>query len=231
MDFFKKSSAVIVSVVACSVGVYLYLTHVPSGGCPLRRLIGITKSYQEDLSSNVQPSKSMVESSHCPIGVLNFESCVTGSRHGQRGTGLLDSANQKMREELKDIDEKIQSLQDNLQDENLKETMTEEARNELQKEWMSLRRARDERAAYGNNKLYRLQMELVQKLGEMITKASSKVCKKFGLKLLVSSGATHYHEESLNLTNEVIVALDEMEDFVLSSESTTEEEESSSQVK
>lgn len=212
MEFFKKSILVAISVTVCSVGAYLYLNHSSSKGCPLRCLLGIKD--KKEFSTSRETAISSQEM--CPIGVLNFETCVTGSKHGQRGTGLLESANYKMREELRVMDERIKSLQDQLQDENIKESMTEEGRNEIQKEWMVLRRSRDERAANGSNQIYRLQMELVQKLGEMIATASESVCQRVGLKLLISSGATHYHHSSLNLTDEIILILNEMDDFVLS---------------
>ncbi|RDB31549.1 OmpH family outer membrane protein [Candidatus Similichlamydia laticola] len=223
MEFLKKFILVAISVTVCSLGAYLYLSSSPGSGCPLRRLLGMAPKKEKCIS---RERGHVSSSSSCPIGVLNFESCVTGSKHGQRGTGLLESANQKMREELRELDERIQSLQDQLQDENIKESMTEEARTAIQREWMGLRRTRDERAANGSNQIYRLQMELVQKLGEMISNASESVCKRYGLKLLISSGATHYHDESLNMTDEVISALNEIEDFILSDPSAGQEMES-----
>ncbi len=140
--------------------------------------------------------------------VVDSQKTLQTSKEGQKAIALLQEKEQKINNELANLDKKIQDLETKFQTQRL--VMTFEAQEQLSFDLDNLRTERQRFAEDSLKEWKRLQFNLFDKIREEVNPIIETVAKEKGFSLVLdlASNSVVYFSLSVDITDEVIKRYD-----------------------
>ena len=142
------------------------------------------------------------------IGVVNFGTCITESKYGQREQGALDGVKKQMERLMTDIVAQLQDTQTKLQDTDYMDGLSPEGEQELKAKWQSLREEHDRYQAQFYQVDQQSRMQLLQKMSGYVNVATDAIAKAQGYSLIVSKDVCFSFTDSKDVTQLVVDEMD-----------------------
>ncbi|WP_213357742.1 OmpH family outer membrane protein [Chlamydiifrater phoenicopteri] len=144
----------------------------------------------------------------CRLGYVSLKRCIEDSELGKKETSELEMLKKQFASNAEQMEKELTSLYEKLQDEDYMESLSSSAAEELQKKFEELSQ---EYNVYQNQSYQLLNQhnyKRIQKLIQEVKVASEKVRKEKKLQVVFNEEAILATTESLDITDEVIKALD-----------------------
>lgn len=142
------------------------------------------------------------------IGVVNFATCITDSKSGQKEQASFEALKKQMTSLLEDTEKQLREISNKFQDPEYLDGLSPEAEEELK---IKFRTLNEELNRYQNQYyqvLNQANMKLVQTMGNNINSAAETVAKDKKLDMVINKEAFFFHNNKLDVTTLVIKEMD-----------------------
>lgn len=144
------------------------------------------------------------------IGVVNFKECVETSKLGKQEQVSFDNLKKQMETVLEEKEKSLNDMASKLNNEDYLDSLTAEAETELKRKFRALNQELNQQQGQYYQALNQANMKVVQKLQDVIAKASEKAAKDLGLDIMLNDEGTFYFSRAYDVTSKVVAAMDEM---------------------
>ncbi len=144
------------------------------------------------------------------VRVVNFKTCVEKSKIGKQEQANFEALKKQMETVLEEKDKAGAELVKKLEDTNYLDTITAEAETELKRKFRALSQEIQQQQQQYMQTLQQANFHIVQKLEELMNKATAEVAKKEKLDLVLKNDSTFYNNPSLDISEQVIQAMDKL---------------------
>lgn len=160
---------------------------------------------------------------HPTIGVVNFTTCVTESKHGKKEQENFESLRKQMGSMIENVEAQLKELTAKVGDVEYRDSLSPQAEQELQVQFQNLQ---EEHARY-QNQFYQVlnhaNHQLVQKMNQSTSVAAKQVAEKNQLDYVLNKEACFYIRADLDVTDQVISEMNKR--FDLDSKKVSENDE------
>lgn len=143
------------------------------------------------------------------LATASFKTILEKSKVGKEEQARFDQLRKQMEQSIEQKEKALNELAPKFSDEYL-DSLTPEAEAELKEKFKTLSQdlSQDQNQYY--QALNQANMQVVQKLFDMIAEASKLLAKDKGLDLIINDESCFFKAESLDVSNDLIKKLDEM---------------------
>ena len=146
------------------------------------------------------------------IGIVNAKKCLDESKLGKYEQSNYEKMNDQMEAVLKDKEKALQDVENKINDDDYMDSISEEATSELRRKRKSIREEGYQLQNQYIQTLQQTKMKIIQKLTEVISKASKEVAKESTstgqpISIVLNDEATTYYDDSLDISDKVITKM------------------------
>jgi len=141
------------------------------------------------------------------IGTVSFKECLERTKYGKQEQARFEQLKSDLEKEISEKEKVLKEISPKFSEEYL-DSLTPEAEAELKEKFGRLSQELTHMQNQYYQTLNQANMQVVQKLFEMIGEASKRVAKEKGLVLILNDETCFYKDESLDVTAAVIEDLD-----------------------
>jgi outer membrane protein len=138
------------------------------------------------------------------IGVVNFSTCVTDSKHGKKEQENFESLRKQMASMIENVEAQLKEIATKANDVEYRDSLSPQAEQELQAQFQSLQ---EELGRY-QNQFYQVlnhaNHQMVAKITQSIGSASKPIAEKNGFAYILNKEACFYIRSDLDVTDQVI---------------------------
>jgi outer membrane protein len=138
------------------------------------------------------------------IGVVNFTTCVTESKHGKKEQENFDSLRKQMSAMIENVESQLKELATKANDVEYRDSLSPQAEQEMQAQFQSLQ---EELSRY-QNQFYQVlnhaNHQMVSKINQSISTASKQIAEKNQFDYVLNKEACFYIRSDLDVTEQVI---------------------------
>lgn len=152
------------------------------------------------------------ETKSVKIGVVNFTTCVEKSKLGQQEQATFELMKSQMEKILKEKEKVLTEIAEQLEDPDFVDGLSVEKETELKRNYRTLGQ---ELAQLQNQYIQTLQqanVQIIQKIADIIAKASERVAEQKKFDLLVNKDSTFFHAADLDVSDLVAKEMDTLFD-------------------
>lgn len=142
------------------------------------------------------------------IGVVNFASCITESKSGQKEQETMENMRKQMSSMIEDTEKELKELAAKFEDTEFLDSLSPKAEEEMKLKFQTLQ---EDLGRYQNQfyqVLQQAQYQLIQKMSGTIAKAAEAVAKEKNLDYVINKEACFYIRSDLDVTTAVINEMD-----------------------
>ncbi len=142
------------------------------------------------------------------VGVVNFTTCITDSKQGQKEQASFEALKKQMTALLEDTEKQMREISSKLNDAEFVDGLSPEAEDEMK---IKFRTLNEELNRYQNQYyqvLNQANMKLVQTMSSNINSAAESVAKEKKLDMVINKEAFFFHNNKLDVTSFVIKEMD-----------------------
>ena len=142
------------------------------------------------------------------IGIVNFGTCLSESKIGQKEQGNIEALRKQMSSMMKDTEDKLRDLEAKFADSEYLDSLSPQAEEEMK---MTQQNLQEDLGRYQQQFYQMIQganYQLVQKMSNSISAASEKIAKQKKLKYVINKEACFYVGSDLDVTPLVIQEMD-----------------------
>ena len=142
------------------------------------------------------------------VGVVNFTSCITDSKSGQKEQASFEALKKQMSSLLEDTEKQLREISNKFNDPDYLDGLSPEAEEELK---IKFRTLNEELNRYQNQYyqvLNQANMKLVQTMSNTINTSAEAVAKEKKLDMVINKEAFFFHNNKLDVTALVIKEMD-----------------------
>ena len=143
------------------------------------------------------------------IGTVNFKTVIEKTRVGKEEQVRFDQMRKQMEQTLEQKEKELNELAPKFSDEYL-DSLTPEAEGELQEKFKNLSQDLTQKQNEFYQSLNQAQMQVVQKVYEMISEASKSLAAEKGLDLIINDEVCFFKGDKLDVSADIIQKLDQM---------------------
>lgn len=159
------------------------------------------------LAATPASSQASVQST-VRVGVVNFRKTVEQSKFGQAEQANFDTMRKQMEEVLKEKEKKLGEMNTKFNDPNYVDSLSPEGEAEAKNEFRQLSQEFSQIQQQYYQMLNQANQKIIQKLAETISEAAGTVAKEKNLDLILNEDASFYFQAALDVTSDVVKALD-----------------------
>lgn len=142
------------------------------------------------------------------IGLVNFKEAIEKSKLGKQEQEMYENMKKQIETILSEKEEEFQKIQKKLQDEDFRDTQKPEALKKMQEQYQQL----GTELAQGQQQYYQAlqqaNFKILQRIADIVSKASKKVAEDKGLDLILNDDNAFYNSPKLDVTSAVITEMD-----------------------
>lgn len=143
------------------------------------------------------------------VGVVNFQKCVMESKIGKKENENFDALKKQMTSIVTDIESQIQGMATKFNDPEVMDGLSPEAEEEMKGRFQSLNEDYNRAQNQYMQVMQQANMQLIHKMGGLITQASKELAKDKGLSFVMRDDVCfYYNADQDDVTAEVISILD-----------------------
>lgn len=147
---------------------------------------------------------SALSAAQSSIGVVNFTTCVTESKHGKKEQENFDSLRKQMSAMIENVESQLKELAVKANDVEYRDSLSPQAEQEMQAQFQSLQ---EELSRY-QNQFYQVlnhaNHQMVSKINQSISTASKQIAEKNQFDYVLNKEACFYIRSDLDVTDQVI---------------------------
>jgi outer membrane protein len=143
------------------------------------------------------------------VGTVSFKTVLEKSKIGKQEQAHFDKIRKDMEQTIEQKEKELNELAPKFSDEYL-DSLTPEAETELKEKFKNLSQELTQLQNQFYQTLNQTNMQVVQKIFDMIGEASKALAKEKGLDLIMNDESCFYHADKLDLSADVIKKLDEI---------------------
>jgi outer membrane protein len=164
------------------------------------------------LASNSYAQNATTQSAR--IGVVNTKKCLENSKIGKQEQANFEKMKTQMESVLQTKERELEEIETKLNDDDYMDSISDEVAAELRNKKRNLRK---DGMALQNQYMQTLQQanyKIIQKITEVITKASQQVAQEpsSGLDLILTDDATTYFVPALDVTDRIVAKMNAIYD-------------------
>lgn len=142
------------------------------------------------------------------FGVVNFTTCVTDSKFGQKEQENFEGIRKQLSSMIEDTEKELKEISDKFGDTEYLDSLSPKAEEELKSRYQNL----NEDLARYQGQFYQIMqqanMQLVHKMSSQIARASEKVAKQQNLNYVINREACFYFKPEMDMTHQIIAEMD-----------------------
>ncbi|NGX58161.1 MAG: hypothetical protein K940chlam3_01066 [Chlamydiae bacterium] len=141
------------------------------------------------------------------IGLVNFKIVIEKSKIGMQEQEMYENMKKQIESILKEKEEEFTKISKKLNDEDFQDSQKPEALKKLEDQYRQL----GQELAQGQNQYYQAlqqaNFKILQRIAEVVSKASEKVASNKNLDLILNDDNSFYNSNKLDVTKEVIAEM------------------------
>lgn len=138
------------------------------------------------------------------IGVIDFKKCVEESKLGKQEQAAFEAMKKQMETVVEEKEKALTELANKLNNVDELELMSPEAETELKRKFRGLSQEMNQMQTQFYQTLNQANFQIVQKLSELVTKASEKVAKEKELDIVLNSEGAFFSSEKLDISSAIV---------------------------
>lgn len=143
------------------------------------------------------------------IALVNFKTCVEQSKVGKQEQANFEALKKQMESVLAEKEKTLNEMAAKFNDEDYLDSLAPEAETELKRKFRSMSQEIGQQQNQYLQTLQQTNMKVIQKLTDLVTKASEAVAKNEKLDIVLNEEACFYCSPNLDVTDKVVKLLDE----------------------
>jgi outer membrane protein len=168
----------------------------------------MTKRNISILLATLSLGSSAFASEDALIGVVNFATCITDSKSGQKEQANMENMRKQMSTMIEDTEKELRELSAKFEDTEFLDSLSPKAEEELKLKFQTLQEDLNRYQNQFYQVLQHAQYQLVQKMSGSIAKASEAVAKDKNLYYVMNKEACFYIRSDFDVTHAVITEMD-----------------------
>ena len=143
------------------------------------------------------------------IGTVSFKTVIEKSRVGKEEQARFDQMRKQMEQTLEQKEKELNELAPKFNDEYL-DSLTPEAEKDLKDKFGNLSQELTQKQNEFYQTLNQAQMQVMQKVFEMVSEASKSLAAEKGLDLIINDEVCFFKNDKLDVSADIIKKLDQM---------------------
>lgn len=141
---------------------------------------------------------------------INFKVCVEKSKLGKHEQAGFESLKKQMETMLSEKEKTLTEMEDKLNDPDYLDSLSPEAETELKRKFRALTQEISQQQSQYLQALQQANFKILEKLDDLIAKASEIVAKKNGYNVIDNDDNAFYYDKDLDITHEIVTVMDEL---------------------
>lgn len=146
------------------------------------------------------------------IGYVNFKVCVEKSKIGKQEQASFESLKKQMETMLGEKEKTLNDMADKMNDPDYLDSLSPEAETELKRKFRTLSQEMSQQQSQYLQTLQQANFKILERIDDLMARAAEIVAKKHGYNVINNDDNTFYYDKDLEISNEIIVAMDELYD-------------------
>lgn len=160
------------------------------------------------LSAQQQPVQQSRPSSAIRIGIVNTKKCVEESKLGKQEQANFEKMKGQMESVLQEKERTLEELESKLNDDDYMDSISEEAAAELRRKKRTIKQEGFQLQSQYMQTLQQANYKIVQKLTQVISKASAQVAQESSaFDLIINDEAATFYTPQLDISDKVIARM------------------------
>lgn len=151
---------------------------------------------------------SFAAEANSTIRYVNFKTCVEESKIGKQEQAAFEAMKKQMETVVEEKEKVLTELANKLNNVDELELMSPEAETELKRKFRALSQEMSQIQTQFYQTLSQANMQIVQKLSEIVTKASEKVAKEKNLDFVLNDEGTFFANKALDISSSIVKEMD-----------------------
>lgn len=152
-------------------------------------------------------SAASPQNGNLKLGVVNFKSCLEGSKLGKQEQGRFEQMKKQLETTIDAKEKELNELAPKFSEEYL-DTLSPEAEAELKNKFKALSQELSQQQNQYYSMLNQANYQIVHKMGDSIGQAAKKVAQAKGLDMAINEDICFYHAPTFDISKEVIAEMD-----------------------
>lgn len=146
------------------------------------------------------------------IRVVNFKTCVEQSKLGKQEQASFDALKKQMESVLGEKEKTLNEIATKFEDPDYLDSLSAEAETEMKRKFRTLNQEFSQLQNQYLQALQQTNFKVVQKLTDLVTKASAKVAQQEKIDLILNEEGSFFVDPALDISKSVIAIMDQMPD-------------------
>lgn len=146
------------------------------------------------------------------VRVVHFKTCVEQSKLGKQEQSSFDALKKQMESVLAEKEKPLNEMAVKFEDPDYLDSLTAEAETEMKRKFRVLNQEYNSLQQQYLQALQQANLKIVQRLNDVVTKASEKVAKDSNIDLILSDESAFFASPSLDISPQVVTTMDQIFD-------------------
>jgi len=142
--------------------------------------------------------------------IVNFKTCVETSKAGKQEQAAFEALKKQIELTLEDKEKTLNDLANKLNDVDYLDSLSPEAETELKRKFRALNQELNQQQNQFFQSLNQTNVRVVQKLSELVGKASTEVAQKQGIQMILNEETSFFYAPDLDISKDVVAVMDRM---------------------
>ena len=143
------------------------------------------------------------------VGVVNFKTCVEGSKIGAKEQQNFEVLKKQMEDVLAEKEKSLNELSAKFNDADYLDSLSTDAEAEMKHQFRTLSQEMQQHQSQYYQVLQQANFKIIQKIGEAISEASKVVAKNKQLDVILNEEMAFYHADALDVSKDVVTVMDQ----------------------
>lgn len=152
---------------------------------------------------------SQSSSQSVKVSIVNFKTCVEQSKSGKQEQASFDALKKKMESTLEEKEKTLTEIANKLEDPDYVDSLSPEAETEMKRKFRALNQELSQLQNQYMQALNQTNVKVIQKLNELISKASATYAQQNNIDAVLNSEGAFYNSPALDISKEIIAIMDQ----------------------
>lgn len=157
-----------------------------------------------------QPAQPYQSNQGFKVGVVNSKKCLEDSKLGKQDTADFKKMQAQMETILQEKVRALEEIESKLSDDDYIDSITPEAEASLKQKKRELRKEAVGLESQYMQTLQQANVKIVQKLTDVISKASEQVAQEMGLDYILTDEACTFYNKNLDVSDRIVAKMDQI---------------------